>query len=248
MVTAAGAPTRGSDHAVLRVDGLSKAFGGLRAVRACSLAVDAGSISGLIGPNGSGKSTLFNMVSGLVRPDAGEVFLRGERITDVAPYGIVRKGLARTFQITRLFPKLTVLANLLVAAPAGSVVASERRRAQGLLELVALWGHRGDYAEQLSYGQQKLLELMRALMPRPSVLLLDEPFAGVNRVMAARLVELIRGLRRDGLTFFVIDHEMKLVMELCDRLFVMDSGELIADGPPAEVRANERVLEAYFGR
>lgn len=235
-------------RAILRVEAVSKAFGGVRALNLCSLGIMGGSISGLIGPNGSGKTTLFNVITGMVQPDTGEIFFRGERITGLTPHQIVRKGISRTFQITRLFSKMTVGENLRVAALHGNHVGKADGWSKELLKLMDLRDLRDEYAENLSYGQQKLLEIARALMPRPVVVLLDEPFAGINRVMAARLVSILRDFQKEGTTFFVIDHEMKLVMELCAPIFVVDFGELIAEGPPERIRQDSRVREAYFGR
>lgn len=243
-----GGDAAGDPDIALRGENVSKAFGGLQAVNRCSLEVRSLSISGLIGPNGSGKSTLFNIVTGVIPPDSGEVFLRGQKITRLSPHVIVRKGIARTFQITRLFSKMTALENILVAAPRDGHKERARLQAEELLRLLELWYLRDEYAENLSYGQQKLLELGRALIRRPAMMLLDEPFAGINRIMAAKLVDLIRELRSRGTTFFIIDHEMKIIMDLCDEIFVMDSGELIAQGRPEKIQEDPRVLEAYFGR
>jgi ABC-type branched-subunit amino acid transport system ATPase component len=156
--------------------------------------------------------------------------------------------MSRTFQITRVFRKMTVMENLRVASPQGRSTSGERARPEELLRLFNLWEHRDSFAEDLSYGQQKLLEFARALMPEPAMVMLDEPFAGVNRVMAQKLVDLIRQFQARGTTFFLIDHEMKIVMEICDWIYVMDFGEVIAQGTPDTVRNDPRVLDAYFGR
>jgi branched-chain amino acid transport system ATP-binding protein len=232
---------------ILEVRGLTKRFGGVVAVDGVSLDVQRGSITGLIGPNGSGKTTLFQLISGVERPDAGEIRFKGELIAGRAPHAISRLGLARTFQITRLFGQLTAEENLIVASRAVTRQAAERR-ARELLELVGLSELAGEYAANLSYGQQKLLELVRALAPDPDLILLDEPFAGVNPAMEERLVAHLRALQAEGKTFFVTDHEMRLILALCERLIVLDHGEVIADGSPEEVRRDERVVEAYFGR
>jgi ABC-type branched-subunit amino acid transport system ATPase component len=232
---------------VLRVEGLTKYFGGVAAVNGPTLGVEEGKITGLIGPNGSGKTTLFNLVTGVLEPDGGRVLLEGQPITGWPPHRISERGLARTFQITRVFGNMTVWENMLVVARHGAQTTAPDL-ARELLERVNLldWGDR--FGSELSYGQQKLLELVRALMLEPRLILLDEPFAGVNPTMVQTILELIRTLQREGKSVFVIDHAMSIIMELCDRLLVLDMGELIADGPPASIQANDRVLEAYFGR
>jgi ABC-type branched-subunit amino acid transport system ATPase component len=233
---------------VLSVEAISKAFGGIQAVSRCSLGVVEGSVTGLIGPNGSGKTTLFNILTGMERPDAGHARFRDRRITGLAPHEIVRLGLARTFQITRVFPKLTVLENLRLGTLHRARADRRDARIDELLGLVDLWAHRDEYADALSYGQQKLVEFCRVLLGEPQLILLDEPFAGVNRVMATKLITLIHKLKAGGGTVFLIDHEMKLVMELCEHVYVMDFGQVIAEGSPDVVRRDPRVLEAYFGR
>ena len=232
---------------ILRVEGVTKRFGGVTAVNACSLAVPGGRITGLIGPNGSGKTTMFSLISGFYRPDGGAVYFRGEDITGLKQYQVVRRGLARTFQLTRIFAKMTVLENLLVAAP--ELGERERhRKAEEHLAFVRLAELRDEYAGNLSFGQSRLLEFARLLMLDPHMILLDEPFAGINPVMEQAMVEAIRSLVSQGRTFLIIDHEMKLVMSLCERIIVLDHGEKIAEGPPDAIQADPRVLEAYFGR
>jgi ABC-type branched-subunit amino acid transport system ATPase component len=233
---------------VLRVHGVSKLFGGVRAVDDCHVTVAEGSITGLIGPNGSGKTTLFNVITGMARADGGATYFRGRSILGLKPHEIFQLGMSRTFQITRVFRKMTVMENLRVAAPPGKSTAAVRAWAEELLQLFNLWELRDSFAEDTSYGQQKLLEFARALVPEPAMVILDEPFAGVNRVMAQKLVELIRRFQARGTTFFLIDHEMKIVMEICDLIYVMDFGRVIARGAPEVVRNDPRVLDAYFGR
>ncbi|MGI8424885.1 MAG: ABC transporter ATP-binding protein [Chloroflexota bacterium] len=232
---------------LLEVRGVTKQFGGVTAVDEVSFGVRRGSVTGLIGPNGSGKTTLFQLISGVERPDGGRIAFGGREITRLAPHRISRLGLGRTFQITRLFGQMTAMENLMVASKA--VVRGEaERRGHELLEFVGLSDLAGEYAANLSYGQQKLLEFVRVLVPDPELILLDEPFAGINPAMEERLVAHMRELQGQGKTFFITDHEMRLIMALCERLIVLDHGELIAEGTPAEVRADERVIEAYFGR
>ena len=232
--------------AVLEVDGLRKGFGGVMAVNGVSMALEARRIYGLIGPNGSGKTTFFNCITGLERRDAGRVIFKGERIDHLKPYQIALRGIGRTFQVIRVFPELTALENLMVVTR-GDAGAAERR-ARGLLGLVRLDGLRNEYAGNLSYGQQKLVEVARVLMRDPALILLDEPAAGVNRTLLNDLLEAVRRLRDQGATVLLVEHDMKVVMGLCETVFVLDHGEKIAEGPPGAIQADERVIEAYFGR
>jgi ABC-type branched-subunit amino acid transport system ATPase component len=231
---------------LLEVDGLRKRFGGVTAVNGVSLTLEARRIYGLIGPNGSGKTTLFNCLTGLERRDAGRVIFKGERIDTLKAYQIALKGVGRTFQVIRVFPELTALENLLVVTR-GDAAAAERR-ARELLSLVRLEGLRNEYAGNLSYGQQKLVEFARVLMRDPALILLDEPAAGVNRTLLNDLLDAVRGLRDQGTTVLLVEHDMKVVMGLCETVFVLDHGEKIAEGPPGAIQTDERVIEAYFGR
>jgi branched-chain amino acid transport system ATP-binding protein len=249
---------------LLRVDDVVKRFGGLAAVDGATLEVEERSITALIGPNGAGKTTLFNIVSGFVRPDRGTVRLDDDRIEGRPPHAVNRRGLVRTFQTPKALTRMSVLDNLLLAAPEQpgerlwrqvlTPAAVRRReaeieeRARELLGLVRLDGLAADYAGTLSGGQRKLLEFARALMTEPRLVLLDEPMAGVNPTLALQLLEHIRSLRAErGLTFLLIDHDLEIVMAESDRVIVMNEGRVIAAGAPAEVRADPVVLEAYLG-
>ncbi len=236
-----------ADGAILRVSGLTRRFGGVVAVDQLSFALTPNRIWGLIGPNGSGKTTLFNLLSGVLQPDSGTIELFGHDVTGWPSHRITALGLGRTFQLTRLFRQMTVYENLLVAARQADATAS-RARADELLAFVGLTPLRDEYAGNLSYGQQKLLELMRLLMTEPRLILLDEPFAGVNPVMENRLVGLIHELLAQGVTFLITDHEMRLILTLCERVLVLDYGKLIAEGAPAAIQRDERVIAAYLGR
>jgi branched-chain amino acid transport system ATP-binding protein len=231
---------------VLDVRGVSKRFGGIQAVNDASLAIREGIVTGVIGPNGSGKSTLFNLVTGLDHPDSGEIHFKGQDIAQLGPDRINRLGIGRTFQLTRLFGKMTVHENLIVVSRSGRREAGER--AMELLGSLGLSGLWNEYAENLSYGQQKLVEFLRLSVSDPSLILLDEPFAGVNPVMEQKLLAQLHAWITTGKTVLLTDHEMAIMMELCQEIFVLDQGEVIAHGAPEAVRADERVMEAYFGR
>jgi neutral amino acid transport system ATP-binding protein len=242
---------------------VSKRFGGLAAVNRASFDVPAGSLTALIGPNGAGKSTLFNVVTGFVRSDGGEVVLDGEAIQGRSPHAIALRGLVRTFQLTKALSVMSVLDNMLLAAPRhpGERLAlaalrpvwrgrerAAREQALGLLESFGLGAMAGAYAGTLSGGQRKLLELARALMLEPRLLLLDEPFAGVNRTLGLRLLADIERMRAErGLTVLLVEHDLDVVMRHSDRVVVMAEGRVIASGTPAEVRRDARVVDAYLG-
>lgn len=222
------------------------AFGGLLALRGVDVLIEEQQLVGLLGPNGSGKTTLFNCITGIERRDAGRVVFNGERIDGLKPYEIARKGIGRTFQVIRVFPELSALENLLVVTRGG--LADAEARALELLRFVKLEELRNEYAGNLSYGQQKLVEFVRVLMRDPTLILLDEPAAGVNRTLLNDLLDAVRRLRDQGRTVLLVEHDMKVVMGLCETVFVLDHGEKIAEGQPGVIQTDERVIEAYFGR
>lgn len=240
---------------LLEARNISKAFGGIRALDACSIAVEQGSITGLIGPNGSGKTTLFNVMTGYETIDRGEVRFGGKPITHASPDRIFQAGIGRTFQLTRIFPRLTVLENMHVAAQREGIRAllsrwsssHEQRRALELLDFVGITHLKDMPAANLSYGQKKLLEFAYILIAEPKVILLDEPAGGVNPTVITHLAERIRALNQRGVTFLIVEHNMEFVMGLCDRVMVMHHGSKIAEGDPVEIRQNPLVLEAYLG-
>jgi ABC-type branched-subunit amino acid transport system ATPase component len=250
--------------ALLRTDGVSKAFGGVQALSDCSIEIERGSIAGLIGPNGSGKTTLFNMITGYGRVDSGDVYLNDAKITNLAPDKVFALGIGRTFQLTRVFSRLTVMENMIIAAHhkersgqqrsgrvrnpfARAGGPATRRRAMELLEFTGIAKLAGDRAETLSYGQRKLLELSYVLIADPEIILLDEPAGGVNPTLIGAIAERIRELNRQGTTFLIVEHNMELVMGLCDRVTVLDYGNAVVSGPPDVIRSDHRVLDAYLG-
>jgi len=255
---------------LLSAKGLSKSFGGIRAVNNAYLDVPQGSITGLIGPNGAGKTTLFNLLSNFIRPDKGEVFLDGQPIHQLPPYQIALKGCVRTFQVARVLSRLTVLENMLLASPGqtgenflkvwfqgkkiGEQEQENRLKALKILDSIGLGEKAQDYAGALSGGQRKLLEIGRALMTEPKLILLDEPAAGVNPTLIGQISDHIiewnrQGIpwNRQGITFLIIEHNMDVIMSLCHHVWVLAEGTNLADGSPSEIQKNERVLKAYLG-
>ena len=242
--------------ALLRVQGVGKSFGGVQALAGCTLEVAPGSITGLIGPNGSGKTTLFNVVTGYERPDTGEIYLGDRRITKASPERAFALGIGRTFQLTRIFPRLTVMENMIIAAPGGRRLGNplaraggpaDRRHALELLEFTGIARHAGNLAATLSYGQRKLLELAYVLVADPAIVLLDEPAGGVNPSLIQHIAARIRELNAGGTTFWIVEHNMDFVMSLCHQVAVLDYGTVIAAGPPEIIRDDPRVLDAYLG-
>ncbi|MGH8825388.1 MAG: ABC transporter ATP-binding protein [Jiangellaceae bacterium] len=240
---------------VLQTSDLTKAFGGVRAVDGASVELRDGLVNGLIGPNGSGKTTFFNLVTGMIRPDAGQVVVHGRDVTGWSPHRIAHVGLGRTFQLCRIFPRMSVRDNMLVALRrtrmrevlGGLGNRADTDRARMWLTRVGLDHLERAEARDLSFGQQKLLELAAVLMAEPSLILLDEPAGGVNPALIERIAGLVRDLNGEGRTFLVVEHNMDLVMSLCDHVVVFDRGKPIVAGSPTEVQADERVLEAYLG-
>ncbi|MBW1635693.1 MAG: ABC transporter ATP-binding protein [Deltaproteobacteria bacterium] len=249
---------------MLEIENVTKNFGALTAVDNVSFRLGDTTISGLIGPNGSGKTTLFHLITGFYKLDTGNISFLNRKIDGLPPHIISRKGIVRTFQQTRVLPFLSTLDNLVAAAPGqlgenilplffrparvAKEEAENREKALSILETLGLTKLRSTPAGDLSYGQQKLLEIGRVLMADPKLIILDEPTAGINPTLIRHLVTILENLAEQSVKIFLIEHNMPLVTELCDKIFVMDSGSLIFSGTPAEVHNNPRVIEAYLGR
>ena len=264
MTTASPPPSGHSSAPLLALESLTRRFGGLTAVDRCSFTIEAGRITGVIGPNGAGKTTIFNMVAGALVPSDGRILFDGEDITGVPTHRLFHRGIVRTFQIPHEFGRLTVLENLM-AVPASQpgerlwpvwltpgVVARREREvremAEDALSFLTLWNLRDELAMNLSGGQKKLLEIGRAMMTAPRLVLLDEPGAGVNPTLLVHLREMILTLNRErGYTFVVIEHDMDFIASLCERVIVLSQGTVLTDGPMEQVRRDSRVLDAYLG-
>ncbi|MBK9623613.1 MAG: ABC transporter ATP-binding protein [Rhodocyclaceae bacterium] len=248
---------------LLDASGIGKRFGGVQALKDVSLTIRRGEIYGLIGPNGAGKTTFFNVLTGLYQRDGGQISFDGKPLTLESPHTVAAAGIARTFQNIRLFGNMTAMENVMVgrhvkthAGVFGAMLRTKseraeeagiRRRAEELLHYVGVADHANSLAREMSYGDQRRLEIARALATEPKLLALDEPAAGMNATETGALRTLIEGLRSDGLTVLLIEHDVKLVMGLCDRVAVLDYGQKICEDIPSVVRANPKVIEAYIG-
>ncbi|SLN77927.1 ABC transporter ATP-binding protein [Roseisalinus antarcticus] len=240
---------------LLEVRNVSKSFDSLKAVDDCSFSVEEGTITALIGPNGAGKTTMFNIINGLHRADRGEIRFNGKNIEKLQPHQITRVGLSRTFQLSRQLSDLTVLENIVVQSPVrgvgglirSAILGPEREKAMALLEFVGIATLANLPAARLSYGQKKLMDIAAGMMADPKILLLDEPAGGINPALLDVIIDRIEKLRAQGVTIFIVEHNMDVVMSICDPVIVMAYGKVLASGSPAEVQKNDEVLDAYLG-
>lgn len=240
---------------LLEVRDAAKSFGGIKAVDGCSFCVEEGTITALIGPNGAGKTTMFNMINGLHRSDSGAIVFQGENIEHLQPHQITRRGISRTFQISRELSDMTVLENVVVQSPAKglvgllkqSILGEERERGMDLLEFVGIADLADEPAAKLSYGQKKLMDLAAGMMMHPRLFLLDEPAGGINPTLLDVIIDRIERMREQGVTFLIVEHNMDMVMNVCDPVIVMAYGKVLSEGPPDVIQSDKDVLEAYLG-
>lgn len=241
--------------ALLEIENLSKSFGGIKAVRDCTFSVEKGTITALIGPNGAGKTTVFNLITGLLKPDTGSMKFHGEELVGKPPHQITRKGISRTFQITRNLKEMTVLENLAIQRPVHGIKElfmpamskAERDRALDLLEFLGIDHLTHEKTVNLSFGQKKLVELATVLMSDPELIMLDEPAGGVNPALLETIIERIQDLNQQGITFLIVEHNMDMVMDISDPVVCMAYGSVLAQGGPDNIQNNPKVLEAYLG-
>ncbi len=241
--------------ALLEIRQLNKNFGGIRAVSDCTISVEQGSITSLIGPNGAGKTTVFNLVTGLLTPDSGDILFEGKKLNGLQPHKIARRGISRTFQITRDLPEMTVLENMIVSAQVkgfwdmfgNSMLKAEEERAMDLLSFVGITSLAHEKAKNLSYGQKKLLEFASIMMSDPKLIMLDEPAGGVNPTLLESIIDRILELNKKGITILIVEHNMELVMKISNPVICMAYGTVLAQGTPKEIQDDQRVLEAYLG-